>query len=126
MTVAKVAVEQFPRRVSGLGLQLLHFGIHVPVTYENVRPAVVVEIKKAAAPAQKLGVRTQTRRESRVFKTTTTLIVVQRGSVAGEIGFDQVQVSVEIIVAGGNSHAGLRLAVRTESAPGLDSNVLKF
>src|SRR5216684_1594874 len=126
MTVAKIAVEQLPLGIASLGLQLLDFRVDVSVAYKDVRPAVVVEIKEAAAPAQKLRVRTQACRESCVFKTSAAQIVVERGRVAGEVGLDQVEISVQIIVGGGNSHAGLRLAVGTQGAASLDGDVLKF
>ena len=57
VAVAEVAIEQLALTVSGFGFQLLDFGIDVAVADQNVGPAVVVVIEEAAAPAQKLGVR---------------------------------------------------------------------
>src|SRR5260370_31705532 len=50
-------------------------------------------------------------------------IVVKRGCVAGKIGFDEIEVGVEIVVGGGDAHAGLRFAVGAESAARIHGNV---
>src|SRR6202790_4599611 len=56
MPVAQIAVENFLLRISRFGPQLLDFGIDVAVANQYVRPAVVVHVEKAAAPAEELRV----------------------------------------------------------------------
>ena len=51
MAVAQVSIEQLTLWVSSLGLQLLNFGIHMPIADQDVGPAIVIEIEEAAAPA---------------------------------------------------------------------------
>src|SRR5260370_6831319 len=96
MTVAKIAVEQLPLGIAGLGFQLFDFRVDVSVSYKDVRPAVVVEIKEAAAPAQKLRLRTQACRESCVFKTSAAQIAVNPRRVPAEVVLHHVYISVHL------------------------------
>ena len=93
---------------------------------QNVRPAVVVEVEKSAAPAQILGVRAQAAGERGIFEIAVAQVVIKRRSVAGKIGFDDVEVAVQIIVGRRNAHACLRLAVGAEYATGFHGNVYEF
>src|SRR5213593_2088905 len=66
--VAEIFVEQLLLRVAGFGLELLDFGIDMAVADENVRPAVVVHIEEAAAPAEILRVRAEAGGKSGVLE----------------------------------------------------------
>ena len=50
-------------------------------------------------------------------------IVVERRRVAGEVGLDDIEIAVEIVVGGGDAHAGLRLAIGAEDATGFHGDV---
>ena len=52
------------------------------------------------------------RGESGVFEIRAAEVVIERGRVAGEIRFHDIEIAVEIVIGGGNAHARLRLAVR--------------
>ena len=93
------------------------------VADEDIRPAIVVKIKKAAAPAEILGVLAEAALEGGVFEICAAEIVVERRRVAGEIGFDEIEIAVEIVIACGNTHACLGLAVGAESAASFESDV---
>src|SRR2546425_10566760 len=121
--VAEIFVEQLLLRVAGFGLELLDLGIDVTVADENVGPAVVVHVEKAAAPAEILRVRAESGGESGVLEIGAAEIAIERGRVAGEIGFDDVEIAVEIVIDSGDAHAGLGLAVGREGAAGLDGDV---
>src|SRR5947207_639248 len=54
--VAEIFVEQFALRITRFRLELLDFGIDVAVADEDVGPAVVVHVKKTAAPSEILRV----------------------------------------------------------------------
>ena len=121
--IAQVAIEQLALRIPRLGLKLLDFRIHVAVADENIRPAVVIHVEKPATPAQILSVRAQARGKGRIFKTAVAEVVVERGRVAGEVRFYDVQVPVHIVVGRRYSHAGLRLAIGAERATGFHGDV---
>src|ERR1700683_2799199 len=52
--------------------------------------------------------------------------MIKRRRVAGEVGFHDVEIAVEIVVRGRNAHAGLRLAIGAERAPRLNRDILEF
>ena len=49
--------------------------------------------------------------------------MIERGRVAREICLHEIEVAVEIVVGGGDSHAGLRLAVGAQGATGFERDV---
>src|SRR5205807_7640996 len=95
----------------------------VAVAEENVGPTVVVHVKKTATPAEVLRVLAEAALVSGVLKIRAAEIVVERRRVAGEIRFDQIEIAVEIVIGGGDAHAGLRLAVGAERAAVFDGDV---
>ena len=96
------------------------------VADQNVGPAVVVHVKKTAAPSQILGVRAQSGRESGVFKIAVAEVVIERGRVACEVGLYDIEIAVHIVIRRRNAHARLRLAVRTQRATRLQSDVYEL
>src|SRR5207253_7423359 len=94
----KISIEQLTLRIPCFGFQLFDFGIHVSVADENVGPAIIVHVKKAAAPSQVLRVHSQASGKSGIFKIPAPAIVVERGSIPGEVGLNNVQIAVKIIV----------------------------
>ena len=93
------------------------------VANEDVGPAVIVHVKKTAAPAEILRVLAETALIGGVLEIRAAQIVVERRRVASEIRFDEIEIAVEIVIGGGDAHAGLWLAVGAESAAGLDGDV---
>src|SRR5439155_19179090 len=116
--VSQVSIEQLALRISGFGFELLDFWIYMPVTDQDVWPAIVVHIKKSAAPAKVLRVRAEAGSKSCIFKIRAAEIVIKRRRVAREIGFDDIEIAIHVVVGGRDSHPGLRLAIRTEGASG--------
>src|SRR5205823_6152663 len=110
-------------RVACFRFELLDFGIDVAVANQDVSPAVVVEAENAAAPAKILRVLAKTALKRGVFEACPAEIAVERWSVASKIGFDEVEIAVEIIIGSGDAHAGLRLAVGAQRAAGFQCNV---
>src|SRR3989441_5910477 len=116
--VSQVSIEQLALRISGFGFELLDFWIYMPVTDQDVWPAIVVHIKKSAAPAKVLRVRAEAGGKSCIFKIRAAEVVIKRRRVSGEIGFDDIEIAIHVVVGGRDSHPGLRLAIRTEGASG--------
>src|SRR6267378_811085 len=121
--VAEILVKQFALRVARLGLELLDFRVDVAIADKNVGPTVVVHVEKAAAPAEILGVLAEASLESGVLKICIAKIAIKRGRVTGKIRFDEIEVAVEIVIGGGDAHAGLGLAIGAESAAGFHGDV---
>ena len=96
------------------------------VADQNVCPPVVVHVEESAAPSQILRVRAQPRSEGRIFESRSAQIMIKRRRVAGEVGFHDVEIAVEIVVRGRNPHTSLRLAVGAERASRLNRDILEF
>src|SRR6266571_6309417 len=120
-----VAINDLALPVAGLGRQLVDLRIDVAVHLEDVNPPVVVEVDKAATPAKKAGVHSDTPPKCDLFKSAFARVLVEVGGVAGKVGFEYIEPAVPVIVSGGNAHSRLRLAVLTVSAPGLNTHVGK-
>src|SRR6266567_2098065 len=101
----------------------IHFRVDVAVDEEQIGPAVVVEIEKRDAPAEVLRVEPESRGEGFVVERAVAIVAVERGGIVGEIGFEQVEFAVAVIVGNGRAHAGLLAPVVVESGAGDDGNV---
>src|SRR3954468_2522882 len=124
VAVPQVLIKQLALSIPRFRLELLYFWIDVTVANQNVGPAVIVEIKESNAPAEELRVRAQSCRERCIFEICSTLVVVKRRSVAGEVCFDDVKVAVHVVVGSRYAHAGLGLAIGTQRASGFNGDVL--
>src|SRR6266566_865695 len=101
----------------------IDFRVDVAVRQEQIGPAVVVEIEKRDAPAKVLRVEPESRGEGFVVEGAVAIVVVERGGIVGEIGFEQTEFAVTVVVGNGRAHAGLLAPVVVESGAGDDGNV---
>src|SRR5439155_22630549 len=76
--VSQVSIEQLALRISGFGFELLDFCIYMPVTDQDVWPAIVVHIKECAAQAKILRVRNDAGSKSCIVKIRAAEIVIKR------------------------------------------------
>src|SRR6266404_2543211 len=72
--------------------------------------------EKTAAPAEILRVLAEAALVRGVLEIRAAEIAVERRGISGEICFDEIEIAVEIVIGGGDAHAGLGLAVGAESA----------
>src|SRR5258706_15897395 len=89
--VAQVAVEHFPLAVARFGAGVADFRVDVAVAQQNIGPAVVIEIEKRRAPAEKTRVAAQARLKRGVVESVVAQVVIEAGSVAGGIRLDDVE-----------------------------------
>src|SRR5262245_36787377 len=122
-----VLIEDFALRVAGLGGQLLDFGVDVAVDQEDVEPAVVVEIHEPAAPAEEARIDADAGGEGHVVEAQAgrlhAKVAVERRGVAGEVGLEDVEQPVAVVIADAHAHSGLRLSVTAVSRARLDADV---
>ena len=56
-------------------------------------------------------------------KTVLAQVVIETGGVAGEVGLDDIEIPVAIVIRDRHAHAGLRLAVRAVGHARLDGDL---
>src|SRR5271157_212109 len=103
--VVQITVEQFLLGIAGLGGELFDFGIDVAVADEDVGPAVVIEVEPTASPTQVLRVQAEAGLEGGVLEVPAAHVAVERWGVAGEVGFENVEIAVAVEVGGAYAEA---------------------
>ena len=100
-------------------------GIHVSVDHHNVFAPVVIGVEKLNAPAQILGVRSQSGFVHPVGERAVAIVVIKIGHVVAEICLGDIDKSVFVIVGSGHAHAGLLLPGIAQGHAGSDSDLLE-
>src|SRR3954471_16341377 len=93
------------------------------VDEKEIEPAVAVEIEKADAPAEPARIDADAAGERTVVARAVAGVRVERGGIAGEIRLEHVHRPIAIVVADGEAHARLRLAVLAVGAAGGGADV---
>src|SRR5690349_4208646 len=122
LPVVLVPVENFAFPESAAEAVGIYLWIDVTVGYEQVRPAVVVNVDKECAPTQKLGICTQSRDVGDVRKSAVTIVVVERRRFVGEVGPDDIQPAVAVVVHRVGAHTGFFAPVFVVGHAGLDGS----
>src|SRR5208283_1203460 len=111
LAVAAVPIEQARLLECLADAAAVEVGIDVAVGDDDILPAVVVEVEEADAPADVLGVDGEAGLGGDLGETNLAEVAVEVGDVAGEIGLDDVEPAVVIVIGGRGAHAGLLMAV---------------
>ena len=107
-----VSIEQIPLRVALTGRQLLELGVEVAVGDEKIEPAVVVVVEEGGAEAEQWphdAVEAGTSRD--IGEQPVTFVAIEGVYVFGEIGHEEIEITVVVVVAAVHPHAGLRSAI---------------
>src|SRR5258708_36670141 len=83
---------------------------------EQVGEAIVIEIDDARAPADPASFNAQVRGPSSVLEICFTVVVIEDVSVIGEVGLEQIEVAIKIVIADSDAHARLLHAAFAASA----------
>src|SRR6185312_9349595 len=116
----KLAATQIAKHVRRLVIadSLLHFFdlvFDVAIRDQNVRPAIVVVIKKETTEAEcDQSCAADFRARGLINEKSVALVVIQRKHLVGEITDDQAGAARVVVVARINSHAGARNSVFAE------------
>src|SRR5439155_14848094 len=92
----------------------LHCRIHAAGHNEHVRQTVVVQIDDARSPADESRLYADASANGEIIEVAFAIVAVQDVGVGGEMGFENIQVAVEIVVTNGDTHARLLHAVLAE------------
>lgn len=123
LTVTEITVGHFALPVAGFRAGLSHLRKNVAIAKENVRVRVVVEIEEGGAPAEKTRDAAKTRLEGLIIEDPFVDVAIEAGRVAGEVGFDDVEAAVTIVIGDGHAHARLGLAVGGVSGAGFNGDI---
>src|SRR5205807_2678720 len=94
------------------------FGVDVPVDLHDVGPAVIVVIDEAASPSNVASIDSEARGKANVTEAAIAVVVVDVDSVVGEVGLENVEPAVAIVIGDTDAHAGLLVAIFTVSTAG--------
>src|SRR5262245_49509869 len=114
--------EHHPRRfVGGIRELFIHLRIDAASHPENIRAAVVVQVRDAGAPAHKACLDTQAGAQRHISKIALAVVQVQDSCVFGEVSFNDMQAAVQPEIADAQAHASLLHPVFTQSNSPLQS-----
>jgi|SRR5579875_1314810 len=103
--MASIVIKNFPLPVRLIHAMSFKLGINVAVGNQHIRPSIIVIIKEANAPPHEARIEPSTRRGNHVCKTSIAVVMVQVGSVVDEIGLENIQETIAVIIARRKSHA---------------------
>src|SRR4051812_39026875 len=92
--------------------------VDVAVDLDDVRPAVVVAVDEAASPGDVAVVDADAGGEGHVGEGSVAVVVVEVAGIVGKVGFEDVEVAIAVVIAYGDAHAGLLVAVVAVGASG--------
>ena len=102
---------------------LIDFRIDVAVDLNDVRPAVVVVVDESASPGDVAVVNADAGGKSHVGESSVTVVVIEVAGVVGEVGFEDVEPAIAVVVTDTDAHSGLLVAVVAVGASGDDGDV---
>src|ERR1022692_1050484 len=104
---------------------LFNEGINVPVRYEQVLPAVVVDVHKGGAPFYVLGVNGQTGAAGDVAERAIAQVAVEGVGITREVGLEDVEVTIAVVIRGSRAHARLFPAILVDGEARGEADLLK-
>ena len=97
----------------------------MPVHLNQVRPSIVVDVDEPTTPRDVFVVHADPRRQRDIGKSAVPVVVIQVAGVVYEVGLEDVEPTVAIVVGHGYTHACLLVAVLVVGAPRHHSDVGK-
>src|SRR6266550_9333551 len=108
--------EKRPLGITDAERLSFYLRINVPVSNEQIGPAVVIEIKKLCAkPEERNADRADSRCACNICELTIVIVMVEIVGIVGEIRFHNVGPAIAIIVSSIDAHARLFSPVGTVS-----------
>src|ERR1022692_15184 len=108
----KGAVPQVPKENARALIRILReflfdLRVHASSYKKDVRPAIVIEIKDPSSPTGEANFNSEFRVQSPVVKIAGAIVLVQHFCVFGKVGFENIQMAVQIVVSDTDSHPRL-------------------
>jgi hypothetical protein len=125
--VAKAFAPQVPKQLLRLQVRraqilTVDVGIHVAVCDEQIEEAVVVHVHEAHAPSHERGAAPRDASHvADVGEEPTAAVLIQCVVVVREVGDDQIEMPVIVVVRRIDAHSCLRAAVAAEGHAGFEA-----
>ena len=119
--VSQVAEQQRGGAIGIRGQGALGVGIHVAGGDEDVRQAVVIQVRHGSAPSHVAGLYRQSRLSCHLVILPLAQACVEAMGVVREVGLQHIQNAVAIEVGHRKAHAGLLHAVGIQGQTALDA-----
>src|SRR5271169_4788342 len=116
--IAEIPVNESRILVSLAEAVVINLRVDVSVDLNDVWPAIVVVVDKATAPRYIAIVDADAGGEGDIAEGSVAVVVVQVAGVIGEVGFEDVEPAVAVVVGHGDTHSGLLVPVFTIGAAG--------
>src|SRR5579883_864428 len=108
---AEIAKDHARRLVRDLGQLVLDFRIDHAGGVEQIGQAVVIQVHNAGAPADEPRLDAQPGAARHIQKHALAVVAVEHGQIVLEVGLENVEVTVGVVVADAQPHARLQFAV---------------
>src|SRR6266404_94666 len=91
---------------------LVNLRVDMSIRYKNIRPAVIIEIRKLHPEPEKRNTdRRKSRRPRHIRKSAVMVVVIQIVAVVGKISLHNVRPAIVVIVSRIDAHSGLLASV---------------
>src|SRR5471032_3156280 len=117
LAIARIPIQDGAVLIANVDPQPLDFGEYVPVHQQNIFPAIVVEIEKAASPADKTRVARQARGNRGVVELAAAPVVIQGLALVRKIAAENIQPAVTVIVGRGGAMPDMALPFSSKATP---------
>ena len=101
----------------------IDFGVDVPVELDEVGPSVVVVVDESATPGDVAIVDADAGGEGDVGVCSVAVVVVEVAGVVDEVGFEDIEPAIAVVVGDGDAHACLLVSIVVVGASGHDGDV---
>ena len=89
----------------------VYFGIYVAVDHHDILPPIMVHIHKQDSPSEVLSVGSQPGTVHEFGERAIAIVVEHIRNIVAEVGFDDVDVAVIVVIGCGDAHSCLFLPV---------------
>src|SRR5688572_3689214 len=90
--------------------------VDVAVRQEDVFPSVIIEVEENSPKAEVLPIDSKSGREAGVMEGSVSVIAVERRYLVGEVGTNDIEPTVAVVVANPDTHARHSRAILVEGA----------
>ena len=122
-SISEIFVDQ-PRILERLiEVIVINLRVNVSIHLKNVLPTVIVIVNEPAAPCDIAIVDSDACSECNIVESSIAIVVVQVAGVISEVGFEDVEPSIAVVVGDSNAHSCLFMAAIAISATSHDCNI---